>query len=182
MRLLDEGGFEAVSLRAVAAGMGVRLNTVTWHIKTKSRLLDLLADAIIGEISLADLPDGPGDAARELLRRYRRALLAHQDGGLVVAGTFAAEPATLRYAEKLLAALLRSGLDNRAAGWTAWTLIYFALGLAQEEQKAPRLLTDQVAPALDAGTYPALSLTMPFLADGAFDDRFEYGLNLILSA
>jgi TetR/AcrR family tetracycline transcriptional repressor len=180
--LLDENGLDAVSLRAVAARLGVRLNTVSWHIKTKARLRDLMADAIISTIALDALPASWSDAVRELLRRYRRALLEHRDGGQVVAGTFAAEPATLRYAEQLMAALLAGNLDERAAGWTAWTLIYFTLGLVQEEQGAPGALADQVAPAIDVMAHPALVRTLPHLVDGAFDGRFEYGLDLVLSS
>jgi TetR/AcrR family tetracycline transcriptional repressor len=180
--LLDENGLEAVSLRAVAMRIGVRMNTVSWHIKTKARLRDLMADAIIAQIPLDDLPAHGDRAVRELLRRYRRALLAHRDGGRVVAGTFVAEPATLRYADRLIATLLDSGLDEQTTGWTAWTLIYFTLGLVQEEQGAPGGLAEQVASAMDVRAHPALVRVLPHLTDGAFDDRFDYGVGLVLTA
>lgn len=180
MELLDESGMDAVSLRAVAGRLGVRLNTVSWHVKTKARLVELMADAIISEISLDELPTAWLDQVRELLGRYRAVLLAHRDGARVVAGTFAAEPATLGYAERLMASLLEGGLDEQAAGWTGWTLIYFTLGLVQEEQGSPGAVAGQVSSALDPTRHPALLRTIPHLADDLFADRFHYGMNLIL--
>ncbi len=184
LELLDEKGLEAVSLRAVADRLGVRMNTVSWHVKTKAGLRDLMADAILAEIRLDDLPSPEEEAVRALLRRYRGAMLAHRDGGRVVAGTFTAEPATLRYADRLVGALLEGGLDERAAGWTAWTLIYFALGLVQEEQGAEReqgSLSDRLASALDVRAHPALVRVFPHLTEGSFDERFEYGMDRVLS-
>nr|WP_245690689.1 hypothetical protein [Sinosporangium album] len=35
-----------MSTRAVADRLAVRMNTVLWHVKTKTRLLELMADAI----------------------------------------------------------------------------------------------------------------------------------------
>ncbi|GAA2265152.1 hypothetical protein GCM10010145_43320 [Streptomyces ruber] len=72
---LDEKGLEALSPRAVAARLGVRMNTVLWHVKTKARMLELMADAVLGEVPLDDLPSAPAERARELARRVRRALL-----------------------------------------------------------------------------------------------------------
>ncbi|GAA0239177.1 TetR/AcrR family transcriptional regulator C-terminal domain-containing protein [Cryptosporangium japonicum] len=176
--LLDESGLDAVTLRAVAARIGVRLNTVSWHVKTKAGLRDLLADAVVGEIRLDRLPSAGGERARELLRRYRRTLLAHRDGGRVVAGTFPAEPGTFAFGEALAAAILDAGFDERAAGWTCWTLIYFTLGLVQEEQQSP---DEHLAVKLDVGGHPALTRIRPYLAANDFDERFEFGLERILA-
>ncbi|CAN3978169.1 hypothetical protein KPATCC21470_0792 [Kitasatospora purpeofusca] len=43
--LLDDQGLDALSTRAVADRLGVRMNTVLRHVKTKARLLELTADA-----------------------------------------------------------------------------------------------------------------------------------------
>ncbi|MFG1668327.1 TetR/AcrR family transcriptional regulator C-terminal domain-containing protein [Streptomyces sp. Y7] len=182
LELLDEKGLDALSTRAVADRLGVRMNTVLWHVKTKARMLELMADAVVGEIPLDDLPVSPGPRAPEVVRRYRRALLAHRDGAALVVGTYAAEPHTLRLAETLVAALLDDGLDEREAAWTAWTLIYFTLGLTQEEQAAAeQSLGDRLTDAISATTHPALHRALGHLATNSFDERFEFGLNSILA-
>ncbi|MFB6935356.1 TetR/AcrR family transcriptional regulator C-terminal domain-containing protein [Streptomyces chartreusis] len=181
LELLDDKGLDALSTRAVADRLGVRMNTVLWHVKTKARMLELMADAVVGEIPLDDLPDSPALRAPEVIRRYRRALLAHRDGAALVVGTYAAEPHTLHLAETLVAALLDDGLNEREAAWTAWTLIYFTLGLTQEEQAAEQQsLDDRLATAISGETHPALHRTLGHLTSESFDERFEFGLNSIL--
>ncbi|GAA4072620.1 TetR/AcrR family transcriptional regulator C-terminal domain-containing protein [Actinomadura miaoliensis] len=179
LEVLDDTGWEGVSTRAIADRLGVRMNTVLWHVKSKARLRELMADAIVGEISLDDLPGPWDERVTELARRYRRALLAHRDGALVVAGTYVPEPGTLRFAEALVAALLDSGAAHRDVAWTAWTIIYLALGLVQEEQGAEDALVDRLAQAVSATAYPALHEVLGHM-DRRFDERFEFGLSLLL--
>ncbi|WP_405655968.1 TetR/AcrR family transcriptional regulator C-terminal domain-containing protein [Streptomyces sp. RK9] len=194
--VLADKGADGLSVRATAERLGVRMNTVLWHAKTKARLLELMADAIVAEISLDGLPDEWRARARELMRRYRSALLAHRDGARIVAGTYAAEPATLRFAETLTTALL-AGLQadrtdpadaagpagaarEREAAWTAWSLLYFVLGLTQEEQSLPETPDPRFTHALESGEYPSLRRLAPYFRDPSFDGRFEHGLDLLV--
>ncbi|ANZ40208.1 transcriptional regulator [Lentzea guizhouensis] len=172
LEILDERGVGAVSLRAIAQRLDVRMNTVLWHVKTKARLEELMADAIVAEVSLTGLPDDWRERVVEIARRYRGALLAHRDGAVVVAGTYAAEPATLDVAEAVVAALLEGGLSERDAAWTLWDVVYFVLGLTQEEQALPGRSAD----GLVVGERPALRRVLPVLTEESFDERFEFGL------
>ncbi|MFJ8827008.1 TetR/AcrR family transcriptional regulator C-terminal domain-containing protein [Streptomyces sp. NPDC102467] len=180
LAVLDEGGLEAVSLRAIAERRGVRMNTVVWHVKTKGRLLELMADVIVAEVRLEDLPPQWDRRAEELLGRYRRALLAHRDGAAVVGGTYAPEPATLAIAETLIAALLDGGYPDQEAVWTCWNALYFTLGLCREEQAIHSADPDRLAEAVASGAFPALTRTLPHLVQPSFDDRFAYGLRRLL--
>ena len=176
LEILDERGAAAVSMRTIAERLGVRMNTVLWHAKSKARLLELMADAIVGGASLDGLPEHWRERAAELARRYRAALLAHRDGAAVVAGTYAAEPATLDFAEALVAALLDGGLPERDAAWTSWSLVYFVLGLTQEEQALPGRFTRE----LDVGQRPALRRVAPALTEESFEERFDFGVARLL--
>ncbi|WP_280443978.1 TetR/AcrR family transcriptional regulator C-terminal domain-containing protein [Nocardia brasiliensis] len=118
----------------------------------------------------------PRELFPEGARRYRRALLAHRDGAVVVTGTYAAEPATLDATEALVAALLDGGLPSREAAWTCWGIIYFTLGLCQEEQAFPNRSVQD----LDVGERPALQRVVTAMADDAFDERFEFGVARLL--
>ncbi|MFD9368491.1 TetR/AcrR family transcriptional regulator C-terminal domain-containing protein [Streptomyces sp. NPDC060020] len=181
LELLDEKGLEALSTRAVAERLGVRMNTVLWHVKTKARMLELMADAVVGEVPLDGLPEEPDRRAGELVRRYRRALLAHRDGAALVVGTYAAEPHTLGLAEAIVGALLEDGRSEREAAWTTWAAVYFTLGLTQEEQAAARQpLGNRLAEAVSEASHPALHRTFDHLAADSFDDRFEFGLESVL--
>jgi TetR/AcrR family tetracycline transcriptional repressor len=181
LRLLDGQGLEAVTMRAVAGLLGVRMNTVLWHVKTKARLLELMADAIAAEISLDGLPEPAPQRVRELMRRYRGALLGHRDGAALVAGTYAAEPATLRFSDAVIAALLDDGATPREAAWTLTAMVYFTLGLTQEEQGLAEADEARLRAAVAAGPLPALRQALEHLTDGTFGERFEDGLDRILA-
>ncbi|WP_406005122.1 TetR/AcrR family transcriptional regulator C-terminal domain-containing protein [Streptomyces sp. NBC_00637] len=180
LHVLDERGLDGLSTRAVADRLGVRMNTVLWHVKTKARMLELMADAVLARIGYDDLPDVPLERARELTARYRRALLAHRDGAALVTGTYPAEPNTLRFADRLVDAFLQAGADERQAAWTAWTVNYFVLGLTQEEQAAPEEGDDRLVQAVGPAAYPALERVLPHLRQN-FEGRFTFGLEAILS-
>lgn len=182
MGILDDQGLDAVSLRAVASRIGVRLNTVSWHVKTKGRLLDLMADSVLKECLAGDLPADPQQRVRTLLRKYRKALLSHRDGARLVAGTFVAEENTLNVADAIVRALIDCGHGSRSAAWTCWTLVYFTLGIVQEEQAVDEPLESILRRGLGSDQYSALSCVADHLSSADFDARFEFGLNLILQA
>ncbi|MEW1547958.1 TetR/AcrR family transcriptional regulator C-terminal domain-containing protein [Streptomyces tsukubensis] len=180
LRLLAEEGLEAVTTRAVADRLGVRMNTVLWHIKTKRRLIELMADAVAGTIAYDGLPTAAGERAAELMRRYRRSLLAHRDGAALVAGTYAAEPHTLRFADTVLAVLGEHEDTAEAPARTLYALVYFTLGLTQEEQAMADMDVARFSAAVESGPYPALRASRAALADDSFSARFEDGIRRIL--
>ncbi|MET8828011.1 TetR/AcrR family transcriptional regulator C-terminal domain-containing protein [Streptomyces sp. NPDC004610] len=182
LAILDERGLDAVSTRAVAHRLGVRVSTVQWHVKSKARMLELMADAVLGEIPLLDLPPDPGPRVREIAVRCRRVLLSHRDGAALVVGTNPIEPGTLGFADGLSGALLDCGLGDREAAWASWTLIYFTLGLVQEEQAVgQRALGELLAGAISPQGHPALHRVAGRLAPVAFAERFAYGVDAILA-
>ncbi|RAS70086.1 TetR family transcriptional regulator [Lentzea atacamensis] len=150
------------------------MNSVVWHAGSQARQSELMADAVVAGVSLTGLPRDWHARATEIARR---ALLAHRDGAAVVAGTYANEPATLDVAEAFVGALLEGGLSEREAAWTCWSVVYFILGLCQEEQAMPHRSSDDLTP----GQRPALENVLPFLAEESFDERFEFGVAKLLA-
>ncbi|MFE6742640.1 TetR/AcrR family transcriptional regulator C-terminal domain-containing protein [Streptomyces tubercidicus] len=181
LAVLDEHGLGGVTMRTVAARLGVQHNTVRWHASSKGRLLELAADALLAHCLDEPLPEAFPDRLKELSRRCRAALLSHRDAARMVAGVFAAEPHTLRYADTVIATLLAAGHPPCTAAWTHWSIFYLTLGLTQEQQAA-----QETAPALSpdhvpADTYPALSAALPYVGADDFDQRFEFALGLIIA-
>ncbi|MEU5211590.1 TetR/AcrR family transcriptional regulator C-terminal domain-containing protein [Streptomyces sp. NPDC020742] len=183
LAVLDEQGLDGVTMRAVAARLGVQHNTVRWRASNKSRLLELASDELLAHCLDEPLPEAFPDRLKELSRRCRTALLSHRDAARMVAGVFAAEPHTLRYADTVIATLLAAGHSPRTAAWTHWTIFYLTLGLTQEQQAAqetapaPALQPDQ-APA---DSYPALAEVLPYVGPDSFDQRFEFALGVIIA-
>src|ERR1700722_17687376 len=88
--LLDDAGMDGLTVRALAARLGVQAPALYWHVRNKQALLDEMATRIwrsIGDVMAALPVDTPW---RELMRTYaltvRRELLAHRDGPKAFSG------------------------------------------------------------------------------------------------
>jgi TetR/AcrR family tetracycline transcriptional repressor len=178
--VLEASGIAKLSTRMIAAELDVSMNTVMWHIRTKDRLLDLMADHILGEIALDDLPGDWHAQATQLLGRLRLAMLAHRDGASIVAGTFPIEPHTLAFADRLVTALFDGCPSRRSAAWTSWNLLYFALGLVQEEQAASGAHHDRLREATDEQALPGLHSVLEHFVSIDYEQRFRFGIEQIL--
>ncbi|MGW3310319.1 TetR/AcrR family transcriptional regulator C-terminal domain-containing protein [Streptomyces sp. NPDC001073] len=147
--------------------------------RNKQALLDEMPEAILAKA----LPDGneqDWEAEVTLLaHQLRHALLAQRKGAGIVGGSYAAKRHSLTLAERLVGVMRRTGFNEVAALWATCTVFCYALGEALEQQS----LTDD---AHDRLTFPGARQTYPQLFSTPveeildFDDRFAFGLGLIL--
>ncbi|MEV5530140.1 TetR/AcrR family transcriptional regulator [Streptomyces prunicolor] len=180
--VLQRDGIAKLSARAVAAELDVRMNTVMWHIRTKDRLLGLMAESIMGEVDLENLPGDWREQVAELLRRLRQAMLGHRDGALLVAGTFPVEPNTLAFSERVVTVLFEGCPTRKSAAWTSWSLFYFTLGLVQEEQATPAELHDRLRESVDERCFPGLHSVLEDYVSIDYSERFDFGIEQILQS
>ncbi|MFF4357633.1 TetR/AcrR family transcriptional regulator C-terminal domain-containing protein [Streptomyces sp. NPDC001604] len=182
LAVLDGDGFDRLSLRAVAGRLGVRVNAVAWHVKDKVGLLGAVADAMMAGCLPARLPRRPEDRVRKLLKSFRATLRSHRDGARLMREGFSlTRPHQLAFAEAFNSALSATGRSPKEVAWTAWTLIYFVISLVNEEQASPDRTPGVEAAAADPAAFPCLAETIAHLTGGSFDDRFAYGVDLILT-
>src|SRR3954451_120862 len=140
VKLIDETGLTGLTLRTLAARLGVRAPTLYWHVKDKRHLLDLVAEHVVTRYRPpgAQLPE-PGEpvwvwlAARA--RDQRAALLAHRDSALVVAGNRPTAEA-LPSIERTLGALVDAGCAPGEALRVLLALGSFVIGDALETQSS----------------------------------------------
>src|SRR3954471_22746225 len=91
LTLLDSDGLDALTMRKLAAHLGVQAGALYWHFPNKQALLDAAAEGIVAKADFT-LPPAPWDVqARTLAHQIRAALLAYRDGARLVAGTWVAE-------------------------------------------------------------------------------------------
>ena len=77
VELVDEGGFEALSMRKLGAAVGVEAMSLYNHVDNKDDVLDGILDAVLCEVPDPD-PSLPWDRRlRELAHGFRRVGLAH---------------------------------------------------------------------------------------------------------
>ncbi|MDC0682819.1 TetR/AcrR family transcriptional regulator C-terminal domain-containing protein [Sorangium atrum] len=189
LRLLNDVGLDALTMRRLGQELEVQAATLYWHIKNKEELLDAMAEAMLaGCAESVPVALSGMERAADMGERLRRALLAHRDGARVFAGTYVAQDNTLRVSEVLIGALSDAGLSPRAAAWGCWSIVYYVIGFALEEQALvvrPGADRGKADPALfreavERGAYPHLAAALPHLLSADTDARFRYGLELIL--
>jgi TetR/AcrR family transcriptional regulator, tetracycline repressor protein len=142
--VLDEAGFDGLTVRAVAARLGVKAPALYWHVRDKQELIDEMATEVWRQV-VAELTALPGDwpwdrVMTEFAMITRRALLAHRDGARVFSGTYLTDPGVLKAQERGLEMMTGVGF-TLASVVRAYSLLYnFIVGFCIEEQSVAQAI------------------------------------------
>jgi AcrR family transcriptional regulator len=177
--LVAEQGFEALSMRRLAARLGVGAMTLYGYVRTKEELLSALANRYFDEI---ELPPATGDWHEQVagvFRAVRRMFVAHPEL-LPIAATQRLEGiGVYRGAERVFAALRSAGLGDEEVVTAFDALTSLTLGVAERETG----IHGQGLPGvrgLDAGEFPNVIGLAGALMTRNPERSFEAGLELLL--
>jgi AcrR family transcriptional regulator len=128
--LLGEKGLSGVTMRGLAARLGVQPNTLYSHVASKDELVEALLDDV-----LAAVPDPPEDGdwragAHALMTASFEALLGAPDLVPLALGRGSRGPEAQRLGKRMLALLGRGGLPEKAAHEAMRVLIVYTIGFA----------------------------------------------------
>jgi AcrR family transcriptional regulator len=194
LEVLDEAGVAGFSMRAVAQKLGTGAASLYAHVSGKDELLELAFDALVGQVPLPE-PD-PSRWREQLLQMLgdlRRILTSHRDAALAGLGRIPTAPQTLAATEVLVAVLRAGGLSDRVVALGLDQLILyvsacaFEAGLYQQaltsEQELQRYFDEVHAfyMALPAERFPVLASIGPEMTGFDADERFEFGLNVLVA-
>jgi AcrR family transcriptional regulator len=132
LQLVDEEGLEALSMRRLAARLGVEAMSLYHHVRDKADLLDALQGAVLGGLHMnlrGDWRAMVGGMAKAL----RAALLAHPNVVPVVATRPVRAPEALEPIGRAWAALTAEGFSQREAEKVIISVGVFTLGLVLAE-------------------------------------------------
>lgn len=136
--LLDREGPDALSMRRLGQELGSGATSLYWHVKNKDQLLDLIVDAVIGEVVHEIEPaSGWRQELEALAMAVRRVLLRHRNVAPLLGERPTIGPAALDAAEHTMAILRRAGFDDRTTSLASGSLINYAAGFALFESKSP---------------------------------------------
>ena len=111
LEVADAHGIEAVSLRRLAATLGVTPMAIYRHVRNKSHLLDLMAERLLEQIDIAaDATTTWQHRLRRLLGSYQSVAAAHPAAPFLLSRPFVS-PAEPRVTEALLATFHDAGFD-----------------------------------------------------------------------
>lgn len=168
--VLDQYGLADLSMRRIAAELGVQPSALYHHFVNKQALLAAVADEILarGTRRAQDL-DAPWDQqVLKLCGELRNAMLAYRDGAELIS-TVHAFGLGVRVPHGELAETIRSaGFDDSFSRAAATTILHFVFGQVSYEQLSLQAHSDG---AIDG------SVDLP-AGDAA--DEFSLGLRLIV--
>jgi AcrR family transcriptional regulator len=207
LRIADAEGFDAVTMKRIAAELGAGTMTLYYYVRTKADIVALMQDAILADVLIPgrELPAGWRDAITAIARRTRQVLMVHP-WSLASLNDAQFGPNAMRHFEQSLAATAGTGLpaparleliaavDDYVAGNALHSVE--SLTRAQIAQADPAMVAaavDYGLAQLQAGDFPQLKAlygegastradepAMPPMTQDALSRQFERGLQALL--
>ncbi|MFG1710293.1 TetR/AcrR family transcriptional regulator [Nonomuraea sp. M3C6] len=200
VRLLDEEGVEALSMRRLGSRLSAGATSLYRHVASKDELFELAVDEVYGELPVP-APDDTGDwraSVVHVARGLRATILRHPwlaaklgEMGLAYLG-----PNMLRQSEHLLGLFESAGFPLDEADQAVNTVIAYVLGISTSEAawlsmvarsgQSEQEWLERLWPAAEQAVqdYPRLRARYAAQRGGdatkSNEDSFEYGLQRVL--
>ncbi|ACU76656.1 transcriptional regulator, TetR family [Catenulispora acidiphila DSM 44928] len=196
LRVLESDGYEALSMRRVAADLGTGAASLYAHVANKEELLRLCIDRVFADVEFPPPdPDRWVEQLRDAMRETRRILQAHPGLARALLGRVPMGPNGLRLIEGFMGVLRLGELPDRVAAWAGDVVTLYVVASVFEDDIRHTLHGDTSEEDVEAWaeemkgyikTLPAaafpnmLALADPMFETGGPDGRFEFGLDLML--
>ena len=184
LRLVDDEGLEALTMRHLAETIGVATMSLYSHVATKEDLLRGVLNLVTSEFTLPTPDTPPWDALRMINREFRQTALRHPN---LVPLTMQAPPTgveALRTLDTALDALRRAGMEPSRTAAAYRLSASFVIGFVSLECGGYFRPVDvdagDPAPPIDVKAVPRIAEMAPFLAEWDADQEFEDGMDAII--
>jgi AcrR family transcriptional regulator len=192
LAVISADGAAALSMRALAARLGVVPGALYRHVRSKEQLSDLVVDGVLADVDCHTGHDLAWTAQIKVLACRLRAVLEDHPGIAAMLKTRdPLGPHSLALAEALLTALQQSGLPQPQTALAFWLVYDYTVGFAlsdhttvneQRVQDAATLLQlHAFFQSLPAGRFPVLAALGEHVWADNRDMRFSAGLDTILA-
>lgn len=194
LRVLDQDGIEALTMRRVAQELDTGPASLYVYIENRDQLLKLVLDRVMGEVALPSAEAGDWRARLMLVITSSIEVLSRRRGlPLVALATIPVGPNALAITEAIMALLREGGVDDAAIAWGVDLLGLYVTATAAEQSIYHDLLAkgqteagflDQVErafQALPADRYPLVRSLRGLLLSGTGDERQHWAVNVILN-
>jgi AcrR family transcriptional regulator len=188
IRLADDGGLEAVSMRRLGQVLRVEAMSLYKHVANKDDILDGIADLVTGDFEVPSVDVDWKIAVRRSATSAHQTLLRHPWASSLIESRLNAGPARMRYLDAMIGVLSAAGFTMPLVIRAIMALDSHTYGFVLQEmawsfdaENAPEMAA-AFARGLPANEYPNL-LAMAEMAattPRAVAVDFEFGLDLIL--
>jgi AcrR family transcriptional regulator len=192
LTIIAEQGVQALTMRRLAARLGVVPGALYHHVRNKQQLHDLVLDGVLAEVDV-QLDSSPGwtDQLKVVAHRLRQVLEDHSGVADILKTRDPLGPHSLALAEAFLGPLQVAGFDDREAGLAFFLLVDYTIGFAVgststsvNEQRvrdpATRNQLHQFFRSLPPDRFPALVALGEHVWVDNRDERFTAGLQVLV--
>lgn len=192
LALVDRAGTDALSMRAVAAELGVEAMSLYRHVASKEALVEGMVARILDQIEVPP----PGTPWREAMTRRARStrlvFLEHPAATLLVQSCATMTPSRLAYADAVTGLLLADGFTPSQAYKAFLTLDSYVFGFLVQELSWPHPGGAEPAevtpPEVPPVAFPHFARVMASVMEevgrlglvAAYEAEFVFGLELVL--
>jgi AcrR family transcriptional regulator len=185
-RLIREEGFDALTMRRLAARCGVTAMSLYRHVQTKEELLVILANRLLDDL---DVPEGDGQDWRTEVAGVSSAAyrmwLAHPEFAQIIATQPIDGKVAYRWMERVFSALKRAGLSNRQVVGAYDTLVSYTAGFNQQHTghlSSAVTATSRMAKLrdLELEEFPCVVELAELLTSRDAARDFEEGLHIVI--
>ncbi len=185
LRIVDAEGVDGLSIRRLAADLGVTPMAVYWHVRDKAELLDLVGERVLEGIVV---PPRAGDWQHELREVHTAmldALQAHPNAVDLMAGRARYGAAGIALFERILEVLDEAGFEPRDAFDAYQSLYMFQLGFAVMAGRSPDFREAQrqgvaYLRSLDPARFPAIARVAPAIGGRSPSEQYGIGLETVI--
>jgi AcrR family transcriptional regulator len=188
VQIVDAEGVDALTIRRLGEALGTGAATLYWHIRGKEELGELVYDRIMGELVLPEPDPSQWDAQiKALARDAFRILRSHRDAVRLSLGHIPVGPNMLRVVEWTLELLRGARIPDQAAAYFGDIFGRLLDASVLEDTAAPtedsaasfEMIREHFA-SLPPERFPNIVALVPAMFAGTADDRFEFGLDLLV--
>jgi TetR/AcrR family tetracycline transcriptional repressor len=193
LAVIAQEGVQALTMRSLAARLGVVPGALYHHVRNKEQLQDLVLDGVLAEVDYHLDPSQPWTERIKLLAQRLRAVLEDHPG---VAGLLKTRdplgPHSLALAEAFLAPLQTAGFGDRDAGLAFFLLLDYTVGFAVSSPRTSvneqrvrdatiRTQLHEFFRSLPPERFPALVALGEHVWLDNRDERFTAGLQVLVA-
>jgi AcrR family transcriptional regulator len=192
LAVIAHDGAKALTMRRLAARLGVVPGALYNHVRNKQQLQDLVLDNVLAEVDL-DLDPALGwtEQLKVLAHRLRQVLEDHPGVAGILKTRDPLGPHSLALAEAFLSPLQTAGFGDREAGLAFFLLVDYTIGFAvsspstsvneqRVRDEAIRSQLHQFFRSLPADRFPALVALGEHVWVDNRDERFTAGLQVLV--
>lgn len=179
LRLIDERGLDALSMRTLGAALGVQAMSLYTHVPSKAALLDGVVELMLEELETGDPAGGDWrDSMAAFARSYRGIALRHPEAfRLFVQRPESGYRTAGHLAEEGLARLRDAGFSERDAILVLRTMSRFVIGFHLSSPPAGR----EPGAGLPGDAAPLAQRLVAEVSRGDDEPLFEFGLAALLA-